>query len=614
MQSSSKTQFLTKMLLAGTFLSTIFFSTKIQDGFHTYKLILITFFIGLTCLVIACSKLGSLSIQRNITKPFLILIGFAIAWFSYCIYLDPSFFYNLAFIYDTLLIIFFFCLLTILRIKQIRNFVITCLFSLLALTLIIGILQAVGVINPYSADFKITGTFLNPGPYSCMISLLVVIPITILSHRGRLAEPTYFLFRPSYEPLLVATVIFSVTLMVLTNIRTAYVAMIITSLVMFLNLKHAGSKYFKLKTLALFIIAIGISMGLASLSKKKSAFGRIFIWETALKEHQATNVFGNGYHNFERKYNLLQASYFIKHPDPNSEEANLAGNVGYAYNEFVEIYLNYGIIGLLGVITLMFYIAIKYYKNYKANDFGSHLSFYLLLSTLFMCCFSYPLSMPVNKLVFTAALALFFSWDPINESNIITPKYAHLIGRSLLVIFLIFALFISILHYKAYKSWYKADTALRQNRDYDLSANILKTNYHLLVSNGKYLTYYGKVLFLNHEISEAISVLEKAKEFSSDPLIYYTLGQCYTAIDNDIKAAANFNTAIAVTPNLIYPRYLYWKSRVQKNDHVQAIAIAEVILKIKEKVVSPATEDMKKAVLNYLSQHKIEKYKNNTTH
>ena len=79
--------------------------------------------------------------------------------------------------------------------------------------------------------------------------------------------------------------------------------------------------------------------------KKASADGRLFIWNVSKELVSSAPLLGRGADSFTAEYMLAQADFFERYP--NSEyRMNATDNV-HAFNEYLRITCEYGIIGLL---------------------------------------------------------------------------------------------------------------------------------------------------------------------------------------------------------------------------------------------------------------------------
>ena len=166
--------------------------------------------------------------------------------------------------------------------------------------------------------------------------------------------------------------------------RTGMLAMSFMLLVFLLRHLRWNTFY---KTSLLFVCVLAV-LFFVSTRKTDSTRGRLFIlqrtWEL-VKEHP---ILGFGPFGFSRNYMTCQADFFRQHPE--SSFAMLADEVRHPLNEFLLVWVDYGLVGtllLLGVFILAL-------KTAWHSPF-----FYSLLVLLIFSCFSYPFHLPLSWLV-----------------------------------------------------------------------------------------------------------------------------------------------------------------------------------------------------------------------
>ena len=444
-----------------------------------------------------------------------------------------------------------------------------------------------------------TGFFLNPAPYACLLSLLTVPFLYFLLAQGYSKSKKSEIGRSRYgKNFLRVVVILAILVIAFTENRVAIISLVIT-VFSILVITEKSSKL-RLRRVVVFIpLFLIFVVGFSFFFKKESSEGRLFIWKIAINynnKNLETIIRGNGYDFFERKYNLIQMDYFKAHPDVNSKEALLAGNGGIAYNELVDGYINYGLIGVLFYIGVVVWVYYSYYRNYERGDFRFHITFLLL-----QCFFVHSLiSYPLNSLMVTNKLILFYSIVYFSFLNIEIEKrkMSYVIKQSfvlrlLIIILICFTLFKINNIYSRYKEWGEADFLYRQD-DLQSTATLLRNVYPDMKYSGKFLAYYGRLLYLKKENQKAIVVLNESKSYSADPIVYYTLGQCYFAIGQHAMAESYLTDSKFISPNRLFPKYLLFKFYIGINNRKKAKELAKEIIETKEKIISPAMIEMKK--------------------
>lgn len=116
-----------------------------------------------------------------------------------------------------------------------------------------------------------------------------------------------------------------------------------------------------------------------------SVQGRILIWKISSNMILDAPIGGLGHNGFEANYMNYQSEYF-KQSKGSESEKQLAGNVTSAYNEPIRIMVEYGVIGL---ILYLFIIFIIFFRA-KGNDICSKAAKTTILAYIFFGLFSYP--------------------------------------------------------------------------------------------------------------------------------------------------------------------------------------------------------------------------------
>jgi hypothetical protein len=241
-----------------------------------------------------------------------------------------------------------------------------------------GLLQLYGFLPSFNSNFKITGTFYNPAPYALYLAAIFPMALgkvlsykriqttEILSSSNFIRNlifkfSNFIIFKFSYY-LSLLTIIAILLVLPATMIRAAWLGAIAGSL---LVLQY---KYRLVQTIQQFlntrirrITALTVTLTLLLLLgtglyhlKKDSANGKLFIWEVTLGKIAENPLFGHGVGRFEAEYNNWQAGYFKQHPDDiDGPKARVAGNTKYAFNEFLELSSETGLIGLVLFLVLI---------------------------------------------------------------------------------------------------------------------------------------------------------------------------------------------------------------------------------------------------------------------
>ena len=164
---------------------------------------------------------------------------------------------------------------------------------------------------------------------------------------------------------------------------------------------------------ALFLTLLAAAAAVAAAGlyhyKKDSADGRLLIWQCTWELIKESPWTGHGPGGFQAHYMEAQADYFRQHPD--SPYARLADDVKAPFNEYLGLWTNFGLTGLLAAAAVIALL----HRAWRRHSYGSSLPAALcLLSVGVFSMFSYPFRYP-HTWMFTglsAAVLLLNAYPP----------------------------------------------------------------------------------------------------------------------------------------------------------------------------------------------------------
>jgi len=454
---------------------------------------------------------------------------------------------------------------------------------------IIGIFQYLDMYESYSHYFYITGTFNNPTPFAIYLSAILAISLNTF-----LSSNSNSLLNKGIKYFSLITTAIICMVLIATMIRASWVASI-TIILISLQYRFHYLKYAKqlLNTLLKRVLAISmLVLLLITMSyflynvKRNSASGRLFIWKISGDIIKEQPIFGIGLNRFSAEYNNYQSRWFSNHPKDKAGINGLnAGIVGYAYNEFIEIAVETGIIGLCIFIILIFLV----FKSFKMN--GNLIYYLSLLSIIITACFSYPFSSIPILILFYIFISIVSSDFSIVVVNVKLHNYLKYVSIILLIII---PAYIWLYHFQRFQ----AERDRKMAYSFYQSNNIINAKelyeyyYKLFSDNGFYLMEYGKVLALSNEVYKSNEILEKAITLSSDVFLYTNLGDNYQKLNNYKKAENMYQFAGNMVPNMIYPKYLLAKLYFKTGKINEFELLVNEIIEFPVKIKSQATDEM----------------------
>lgn len=201
--------------------------------------------------------------------------------------------------------------------------------------------------------------------------------------------------------------LFSVVILVMCVSRAAWVASVISLMSMvWLRMKCAWiKKCFVL--LAVFVLCVPFLYGMYVL-KKDSADGRLFIWKISYPVAKQQIFSGVGIGGFPYVYGEAQEAYFREGKGTQDEEM-LAGAPDYAYNEYLQIWIELGLPGVLSCLCLMAYVYIRLLRCRNVEVVGLCGA---MVSFMVVSLFSYPLRCFATCLL-SLLILLWAAWMPM---------------------------------------------------------------------------------------------------------------------------------------------------------------------------------------------------------
>lgn len=263
-----------------------------------------------------------------------------------------------------------------------------------------------------------------------------------------------------------------------------------------------------------------------------------------------------------------------------STEELVAGSPEYAFNEYLQIAVEYGVLFLLVVLLIIvFCLWIGITEKRLSACAG-------LISVLVFAFSSYPMQIPGFAIAFYFLLA------------------ACVVGSSRLQI-LFFIIMIALLgsYYWKYNQYNACEEWFRYKMHYNIGAfRLAKEGYEKIYpelnDRGAFLFEYGHSLHKLKEYNSSTAILKEAMAHSCDPMILNIIGKNYQAIGKYEKAEEYFIRSTHRLPGRIYPYYLLAKLYAEPEyRHPEKLKQAVQIVLTKEpKVQSTAIREMREEV------------------
>ena len=453
-----------------------------------------------------------------------------------------------------------------------------------------GLRQIYGLAASNHSLYALTGSFYNPGPYSGYLAM--IFPLCLYEWLN-LKEKTGRTWAEQGKYYIALGVMLLILCVLPAGMsRSAWIAAAISGTWVYgmhvswgSKLKEFGRKYKKKLVLACIagsVIIIVAGYALFQL-KATSANGRLFMWKISSKAIAESPVIGHGTGNFVSAYGRAQEDYFANGEYSETEEL-VAGSPEYAFNEYLQVAVEYGIPFLLVVSLVIVFCLWKGSSEGRIGLCGGVISFLVFAFS------SYPMQIPGFAVTFYFLLA------------------ACVIGRSKIILLFFMSMMVLLgtyywknNQYDACKDWHRGKM-LYNIGAYRSAKEDYGKLYPELANRGAFLFEYGYSLHKLKEYDNSTRILEEAMAHSNDPMILNIIGKNYQALGDYEKAEEYLIRSTHRLPGRIYPYYLLAKLYAEPQ-YLQPEKLkyaAEIVLTKEPKVQSTAVKEMREEVKKLL--------------
>ena len=484
---------------------------------------------------------------------------------------------------------------TVAKDEKLRHWLIITVLIVTLTESLWGLLQLYGFVKSHHALYRITGTFFNPGPYSGFLSMGVPFALYFSLNK------TLQRWERSLGMISLAAVllVFPAAMS-----RAAWIAAAAGCLPVIIQ----NSK-FKIQNFNLFPVTIRILITTAVclllagtyLMKKDSANGRIVVWSASLEAIKKRPLFGAGYGRFAAVYGDAQTAYFNNH-ERSPAQILIADSPEYAFNEYVQVAVELGIVGLLlflAMIGSVFRLSDFRFLNKPPTlsaalqpDRFSNCKDYPYITASFIAflvfaVFSYPFSILPLAIMFVFLLAL--SAPASKKLSPSMPVCLQVVGIAVCFGITAFGVYNILPKCTAYREWTMLNNSDAEQRTVGQYAALYPHLRHEKI----FLFDYGQSLSRASKHAESNRLFEEYLCYGSDPMAYNCMGLNFKEMGEYSKAENMYLCAFQIVPNRHYPLYLLMILYNETGQTEKAKAMANVLLKKPVKVQSEAIREIR---------------------
>jgi len=428
----------------------------------------------------------------------------------------------------------------------------------------VGLSQLWGILPSKHPVFELTGSFLNPGPLGGYLAVSVAVAVGLCV---RSPAP-----RGATRWLLVGAALLMGYVCVLSDSRAAWlsVAVVLGWLAMRITIHQSTLQITRNQFChrKLYVsVCIGIVLLLSAVLlygyRRDSAHARMFIWIVSTTMIAESPLLGNGAGSYPSRYMLAQRDYFEQHP--NSSYGVSADNNFVAYNEFIHVLCDQGVLGLV----LLLAVFVSALGSASADGREGVPAKYALVALLVFCCFSYPASVLPLKMFFPLYLGIL----PGRELWKRTLRVKAL-GPILSV--LLFGLLICcVMQYGRFHRAYSTLRGMLEGEPEAITQGI--EDFPRFRYDTEYVLNHAQILFMHHYYPQSLAPLREAAALCPSSTVFCHLGEALQRTGHYAEAERVYKQASLMTPGFITPAYRLFRLYMETGDTTKADSMAVLI-------------------------------------
>lgn len=417
--------------------------------------------------------------------------------------------------------------------------------------------------------YLLTGSFLNPGPYSAILAMGLVMAI----YWKRTHSCKYL-----YLPIAAFVIILPAT--------WSRAALLATAVCVGIIYWNEWKRWFW------WVVASGIVVGLGLyFVKAGSADGRSIIYLISILNITHHPILGSGIGSFFHQYAEEMARFSQGHPDFNFQSADV---LDYAFNDLLRVGVEQGIIGIAFAIAVIVLTFRALGRKGQILRMG--------LSTLFIfSLFSYPFELLPYQIIMVLICSYAGAYK--NNRSDVWNKLTIGICLSVLYVIIIMNPVIHLLAEQISKR-FVAESDYQYVKDGTHNYSISDYYYlmPLMKENAHFIFDFGKILSERGRYNDSNAVLRQGILISNAPMFYTLIGNNFRHMKEIQHAELYYKKAFAVLPNRLYPLYCLMLLYYETGDEVRSKRMARMIIAFKCKIENKETIFMKSVAKRVIIQ------------
>lgn len=413
--------------------------------------------------------------------------------------------------------------------------------------------------------YPVTGSFLNPGPYSAYIAMGVCAAFGILKDNN---------IKKIARGVALITLILGLIILPITNSRASYIAI---ATILFIEYRN------RIKYWTFILPLLGIFAIFLFYLKPASVLARLTMWCITLRSMCNSLLLGHGIGSFPNSFSQESIDFWKYYSDSSLlKDIDVTTN---AFNEYLNLGVEQGIIGI-GLFLIFIWQVLKNLHDDYPNK-------YSLLVLLIFALFSYPFH--IQPFLILLVIICAYSISKTSPLVVINNIYV----QPLIVLTLLFS-------FNILKGVSNRVNAIKEYTDIlSGKSNNRITQYYkllpLLRDDPNFLFVFAKNLSNHSRYNDSNAILRLGTLVSNDPMFYISMGNNFSKLNFYSEAESCYIYAYRMLPNRLYPLYKLMLLYDYQHQYRKCKVIAVKIIGFKEKVPSKATIEMKHTAKRILS-------------